>query len=90
MKLPADYNQLTWQERREARRLYAERQQGLCAHCGMSLEDDPIRDKPINMKLFPSNFFQYPVHLHHCHDTDLTIGVVHAYCNAVLWQYHGK
>jgi hypothetical protein len=28
--------------------------------------------------------------LHHCHQTGLTIGAVHAKCNAVLWQYHGE
>lgn len=32
----------------------------------------------------------YPVHLHHDHKTGLTIGAVHAKCNAVLWQYYGE
>jgi len=30
------------------------------------------------------------MHLHHNHETDMTEGAVHAYCNAVLWQYEGK
>jgi hypothetical protein len=45
---------------------------------------------PINEKIFPPNFFKYPVHLHHDHNTGMTIGAVHAYCNAVLFQYHGE
>ena len=32
----------------------------------------------------------HPIHLHHDHDTDLTIGAVHAYCNAILWEYHNE
>jgi hypothetical protein len=31
-----------------------------------------------------------PIHLQHDHDTGLTEGAVHAYCNAVLWQYEGR
>jgi hypothetical protein len=30
------------------------------------------------------------IHLQHCHKTNMTEGAVHAYCNAVLWQYEGK
>jgi hypothetical protein len=40
--------------------------------------------------LFPPNFLKYPVHLQHNHDTDMTEGAVHARCNAVMWQYHGR
>jgi hypothetical protein len=40
--------------------------------------------------LFPELFLKYPVHLHHSHVTGLTIGAVHAYCNAVLWVYHDE
>jgi hypothetical protein len=46
--------------------------------------------KKINARLFPPNFFNWPVHLHHCHVTGLTIGAIHCHCNAVLWQYHGQ
>ncbi|AGI61771.1 hypothetical protein VCO139_0016 [Vibrio phage VCO139] len=42
------------------------------------------------MKLFPKNMFQYPIHLHHDHNTGMTIGAVHARCNAVLWEYYGE
>ncbi len=51
------------------------------------LED--ITDKKINWKLFPENFLKYPIHLQHNHDTGMTEGAVHNYCNAVMWQYEG-
>jgi hypothetical protein len=51
---------------------------------------DHILKKDINLRLFPPNFLKYPIHLHHCHDTGMTIGAVHCHCNAVLWQYLGK
>jgi hypothetical protein len=91
--LPARYDELTWQERREVRKAYVQKQDGKCHHCGASLEDGPapsIMSKRINWRLFPANFLKHPIHLHHSHDTGLTIGAVHARCNAVLWQYHGE
>lgn len=93
MKLPANYNLLTWQERRAARNEYIRLQDGLCAHCESPLLGSPeerVATLPINKSLFPKNFFQWPVHLHHSHETGLTIGAVHCYCNAVLWQYYGE
>jgi len=47
-------------------------------------------EKRIDWDLFPPGFLKNPVHLHHNHDTGMTIGAVHAYCNAVLWQYYGE
>jgi len=44
----------------------------------------------INLKLFPPGFLKNPVHLQHNHDSDLTEGAVHAKCNGVMWQYHGR
>ena len=93
MKLPADYDLLTPQERRDARHEYARLQDGKCYHCNGDLNAEPpeeIRSKRINWNLFPPNFTRYPHHLHHSHDTGMTIGVVHALCNAVLWQFHGE
>lgn len=49
-----------------------------------------LRGMTVNMKLFPPNFFKHPVHLHHDHQTGMTIGAVHNHCNAVLWQYYGE
>lgn len=44
----------------------------------------------INMRMFPKGFFNHPVHLQHCHKTDMTEGAVHAQCNAIMWQYEGR
>lgn len=93
MKLPVNYNRLKPYARRQVREQYIEEQDGLCMHCNLSLKGDPpvyIKAKKINWKLFPPNFLKYPVHLQHNHDTGMTEGAVHAYCNAVLWQYHGR
>jgi len=90
MILPINYTEATWQERRAVRNQYIQHQNGKCAHCGNNLDEQP-KDKPkINWKLFPKGFLDHPVHLHHSHDTGMTIGAVHAYCNAILWQYHGE
>lgn len=90
MELPLYYDKLNWSERRLCREAYILKQKGLCYHCNTDLNTEPEQDKVINTKLFPDNFFNNPIHLHHNHDTGLTIGAVHAYCNAVLWQYHGE
>ena len=75
------------------RLLYQEIQEQQCYYCKELLTHSPtfeVRRKRINRKLFPKGFFQNPVHLHHCHKTGKTIGAVHAFCNAVLWQYHNE
>jgi len=90
---PVDYKSLEWQERRRVREEYAAEQNGLCQHCNEPLSGparDDISKMPIKAKLFPPNFFKYPVHLHHNHRTGLTIGAIHAQCNAYLWQYKGE
>lgn len=86
-KLPIDYTKLHWIERKEVREQYIKEQKGKCMYCDKNLTSDPpknILDKKINWKLFPINFLKYPIHLQHCHDTGMTEGAVHAYCNAVL------
>lgn len=88
--LPVNYNRLSARERRQVRELYRVVQNGNCSHCGTPLNIRPERTKSINWRAFPKGFLKYPVHLHHSHDTHMTIGAVHAYCNAVLWQYHGE
>jgi len=93
MDLPTDYNKLHWTNRRAVRNEYIKLQKGKCAHCGAPLNGDPteeILNKPVKKKYFPKGFFKWPVHLHHEHVTGMTIGAVHCYCNAVLWQYHGE
>lgn len=93
MILPVDYTKLTWQERRQAREEYIKLQENKCYYCNELLNNNPpqyILDKSINWNLFPPNFLQYPIHLQHSHKTGMTEGAVHAYCNAVMWQYENK
>jgi len=93
VNLPVDYDSLAPKDRRAVREEYVRVQKGLCSHCGAPLNGDPspeIMEKWIDEELVPENFFKYPVHLHHSHYTGMTIGAVHANCNAVLWQYHGE
>lgn len=93
MNLPVNYNELHYKKRRLVREEYIKRQDGLCYHCYRPLTGKAnieVLTMNINEELFPPNFFKYPVHLHHDHNTGMTIGAVHAYCNAVLWQYYGE
>lgn len=96
MKLPVKYSELSRQEKREVRLEYIRVQEGRCYHCQGKL-DAPVPSRvsmlPIDWWRFPGGrdgFLKYPVHLHHNHDTDYTIGAVHNYCNAVLFQYYGE
>ena len=92
-KLPVNYTKLEIYERKLVREQYIEEQHWKCYFCKQSLFESPpkkITDKKINWKLFPENFLKYPVHLQHNHTTWMTEWAVHAYCNAVMWQYHGK
>lgn len=93
MKLPVNYAKTSSSNRRLVREAYTRLQKGNCLHCGeplISKASDEVRSKAIKIELFPEHFFKWPVHLHHSHDTGLTLGAVHSYCNAVLWQYHGE
>jgi|TARA_R110000796_G_scaffold250262_1_gene379024 hypothetical protein len=95
MKLPVEYSKLDWRkgEKRIVREQYIVEQKGLCYYCNKPLKGKPpteVTDKPINLSLFPKGFLNHPIHLQHNHDTDITEGAVHAYCNAVLWQYEGR
>lgn len=93
MELPVDYRKLTRRERRRVREEYVRRQQGLCHFCRAPLDEEPspeIRRLSVTDDLFPVGFFDYPVHLHHDHATGLTLGAVHCYCNAVLWEHYGE
>lgn len=90
MRLPVDYTELTWQKRREVREEYIRRQKGKCMYCKKPLKDTPVQDLKIDWSLFPEGFMDHPIHLQHDHETGLTEGAVHAYCNAVMWQYEGR
>jgi len=91
--LPVDYTKLPWQEKRAVREQYIEEQKGRCFWCHYPLAKNPpefITEKKVNWKLFPDGFLRYPIHLQHNHNTGMTEGAVHAYCNAVMWQHHGR
>jgi hypothetical protein len=93
IQLPAKYDKLTRDQRRLVRLEYIKRQNGKCWHCKESLDSPPseasLRYK-IDLKWFPEGFLDNLIHLQHNHDTGLTEGAVHAYCNAVLWQYFAR
>ena len=93
MELPVNYDALHHTKRRKVREEYVRRQEGLCYYCNEPLSGKPAKDvagKKVTKSLFPENFFKWPVHLHHNHVTGMTIGAVHCYCNAVLWEYDGE
>lgn len=88
--LPAKYSKLTQAQRARVRSAYIGIQKGKCWFCKGDLEE-PARDhRPVVEAPFPRGFFDHPVHLHHCHLTDDTLGAVHAKCNAILWLYYGE
>jgi hypothetical protein len=92
-KLPVYYSRLAPPARAAVRAQYVREQNNLCMHCKSLLDQPPpasITAKSIDWSLFPPNFLRHPIHLQHNHSTDLTEGAVHAYCNAVLWQYYGR
>ena len=93
MKLPVFYNNLRGARKREVRDAYIDEQEGLCCHCNTPLIGSPskeMQNKHLTMQLFPPGFLKYPMHLHHSHETGMTIGVVHARCNGILWEHHGE
>lgn len=92
-KLPVKYDDISSSERRLVREQYIAEQNGCCMWCKESLDSDPpkrITDKKIDLQLFPIGFLNHSIHLQHDHQTGLTEGAVHAYCNAVMWQFYGR
>lgn len=93
MELPVKYDELNRRQKRLVKELYIEQQKGLCCFCKCPLDGNPsdeVMNRHISEKWFPKGFFENPVHLHHNHNTGLTIGAVHCRCNAYLWQYLGE
>lgn len=91
--VPVAYDGLSSDARRQMREAYAKHQGGRCWFCRAPLDDDPtpgVMAAVIDWRAFPPGFLTHPVHLHHDHKSGLTIGAVHARCNAYLWQYHGQ
>lgn len=93
IKLPAKYDELSPEERRNVRNTYIELQKGLCFYCNGELIKHPPKEvqlRAVTWSLFPKAFRDYPIHLQHDHKTGLTEGAVHMKCNAVMWQYEGR
>jgi hypothetical protein len=93
MDLPVNYRALLPHERRAVREKYVELQGGKCYFCQNDLSGPPthkVKYTKVTTELYPEGFFDHPVHLHHDHNTDKTVGAVHARCNAVLWEYYGE
>ena len=93
IELPTKYDKLNAKTRKEVREAYIKMQNNKCWYCDRDLDGEPpieVTGKHITKYLFPVGFFNHPKHLQHDHDTGLTEGVVHAYCNAVLWEYFGR
>jgi hypothetical protein len=94
--LPVDYTKLSQKEKRAVREQYIKEQNNLCMFCKENLFADPpesITNKPIDWRAFPGGkygFLKNSIHLQHCHNSNLTEGAVHAYCNATMWQYYGR
>lgn len=93
IKLPVKYEDIPLNKRWEIREEYIRRQKGRCWYCNELLGDEPphkIVNATIHEDLFPPEFFDHPIHLHHSHLTGMTIGAVHNLCNAYLWEYEGE
>lgn len=93
MILPVMYDNLSIHEKRLVREEYVKLQEGNCYYCGDTLPEKPsskITNKKLGGNNFQFIFLKYPVHLQHCHKTGWAEGAVHAYCNAVMWQYEGR
>ena len=91
--LPAFYPNLSSYEKKLVRERYVIEQKGKCFWCKTHLKDQPpneILSRKIDWRKFPKGFLNYPVHLQHNHQSGLTEGAVHAYCNAVMWQYYRR
>lgn len=88
---PVNYTKISSYKRKEIREAYIQEQDGKCYYCNNPLKGLPsnkVLNTKINLELFPTGFMTRPIHLHHNHQTGMTIGAVHCRCNAVLWQYH--
>lgn len=91
LKLPVDYTTLNKYQIWDVRSEYVRIQGGKCHHCGESLgKKSELKILNRHRSHFPENFFKYPIHLHHDHETGMTIGAVHNMCNAWLWIYEGE
>lgn len=93
IELPIYYRESHWTVRKQARLQYINRQNGLCYHCKKPLDGEPadeIKEYVMTPSRFPKGMLDNPIHLHHSRKTGLTLGAVHAKCNAHLWEVFGE
>jgi transposase-like protein len=89
------YDDLNWKQRLKLRDRYVEHFHGVCMYCHEQLDSEPasiVRDSTDEIAWdvspgFKEGFLKNPVHLHHDHNTGLTLGPVHALCNAHSWHF---
>lgn len=87
------YRLMTRQQRRQVRLQLAKEQGNMCWYCKQPLSGPPspdIDNYAFNKHLFPKGMFDFPVHLHHDHNSGICVGAVHAKCNAYMWQKYRK
>ncbi len=93
---PQRYRDLNTDQRRKLRDEYVAYFGGRCLYCDGQLDDKPHEfvcqsADQIEWDNLPGSkegFLKNPVHLHHDHKTGLTLGPVHALCNAHSWHYY--
>lgn len=93
IRLPMNYERATPLERRDARNAYVQMQNGKCWFCHELLVKQPpekLTELEIDWSRFPEHFMAHPIHLQHDHQTGMTEGAVHAFCNAFLFDYLGR
>lgn len=105
LTLPMPYDELrrNWRKKRFVRDAYRAFQDDACCICGGLLA--PYGDAPKktreNLEILEavigkgeainlSKLQRWPTHLHHNHETGLTVGAAHGACNIWLWISEGK
>jgi hypothetical protein len=93
---PQKYDDLNSEEKRKLREQYIEWFNGRCLYCEEMLEDEPhkfVRQSADDIEWDDlhggkEGFLSNPVHLHHDHETGLTLAPLHALCNAHSWHFN--
>jgi hypothetical protein len=91
--IPCVYHDTSIEVRRIVREEYMRRQKNMCLFCASPLTGPPgyqAMRVSVSVFLFPAGFFNNPIHLHHNHKDGMTLGAVHALCNAILWEHFNE
>ena len=87
LELPTKYSSLSGERLSAVKEAYICLQRERCWLCGNNLYElsKYLVDNPKLMPLCGNELAErYPLHLHHDHDTGLTLGVTHAECNIII------